>query len=222
MGTQGDGTLGTVLRALREDAGLSQEELAERAGLSPHAISALERGTRTRPYPHTLRSLATALDLTDEQRAALVAAVPARSSRQAAAPAAPVRARDLPVPATPLVGRDDDVSRVADLLGTGRLVTLSGPGGVGKTRLALAVADRVRDRFAHGVTLVELAPLLEAPQVVAAVADAVDAVRDPARPVLDDVVDVLRGNTGCSSSTTSSTCSTPPPTWPPSSSRSPT
>lgn len=194
MGTQGDGTLGTVLRALREGAGLSQEELAERAGLSPHAISALERGTRTRPYPHTLRSLATALDLTDEQRAVLVAAVPARSSRQAtAAAAAPVRPRDLPVPATPLVGRDDDVSRVADLLGTGRLVTLSGPGGVGKTRLALAVAARVRDRFAHGVTLVELAPLLEAPQVVAAVADAVDAVRDPARPVLDDVVDVLRG-----------------------------
>lgn len=191
MGTQGDNTLGPVLRAMREDAGLSQEELAERAGLSPHAISALERGTRTRPYPHTLRSLATALDLTDDQRAALVAAVPARSSRQAAA--APVRPRDLPVPATPLVGRDDDVSRVADLLGAGRLVTLSGPGGVGKTRLALAVAARVRDRFADGVTLVELAPLLEAAQVVAAVADAVDAVRDPTRPVLDDAVDALRG-----------------------------
>ena len=192
MGTHGESTLGTVLRTLREEAGLSQEELAERAGLSPHAISALERGTRTRPYPHTLRSLATALELTDDQRAALVAAVPARSSRQAAATAA-VRPRDLPVPATPLVGRDDDVARVADLLGTGRLVTLSGPGGVGKTRLALAVATRVRDRFADGVTLVELAPLLEAGQVVAAVADAVDAARDPARPVLDDVVDRLRG-----------------------------
>lgn len=185
-------TLGSLLRELREGAGLSQEELAERAGLSPHAISALERGTRTRPYPHTLRSLATALDLTDDERAGLVAAVPARSSRQAAATAS-VRPRDLPVPATPLVGRDDDVARVADLLGTGRLVTLSGPGGVGKTRLALAVAARVRDRFADGVTLVELAPLLEAGQVVAAVADAVDAVRDPARPVLDDVVDLLRG-----------------------------
>lgn len=117
MGTHGESTLGTVLRTLREEAGLSQEELAERAGLSPHAISALERGTRTRPYPHTLRSLAGALELTDDQRAALVAAVPARSSRQAAATAS-VRPRDLPVPATPLVGRDDDVARVADLLGT--------------------------------------------------------------------------------------------------------
>ena len=52
-----------MLRALRERAGLTQEELAERAGLTSHAISALERGVRTRPYPHTIRSLATALDL---------------------------------------------------------------------------------------------------------------------------------------------------------------
>ena len=81
VGTRGDGTLGSVLRALREDAGLSQEELAERAGLSSHAISALERGTRTRPYPHTLRSLATALDLGEDQRAALLAAVPSRTPR---------------------------------------------------------------------------------------------------------------------------------------------
>ena len=83
MGTRGDSTLGSVLRALREDAGLSQEELAERAGLSSHAISALERGTRTRPYPHTLRSLATALDLGEELSAALLAAVPSRTPRHA-------------------------------------------------------------------------------------------------------------------------------------------
>ena len=64
-----------MLRALREAAGLSQEELAERAGLSPHAISALERGTRTRPYPHTLRALAQALDLDEADRARLLGAV---------------------------------------------------------------------------------------------------------------------------------------------------
>ena len=52
------GGLGAILRALREQAGLTQEELAERAGLTSHAISALERGVRTRPYPHTIRSLA--------------------------------------------------------------------------------------------------------------------------------------------------------------------
>lgn len=96
----GTTTLGALLRALREAAGLSQEELAERAGLSPHAISALERGTRTRPYPHTLRSLASALDLDDDQRAELLAAVPARAAR-VPADQAPSRPRDLPLPATP-------------------------------------------------------------------------------------------------------------------------
>ena len=196
MGTRGDGTLGSVLRGLREDAGLSQEELAERAGLSPHAISALERGTRTRPYPHTLRSLASALDLGEDQRAALLAAVPPRSPRTAAPTSAADGTsgrRDLPVPATPLIGRDDDVGRVADLLRTSRLVTLSGPGGVGKTRLSLAAAASVRDRYADGVRLVELAPLLEPGQLLPAVADAVAATRDPARSVTDDIVDRLRG-----------------------------
>ncbi|NPC42434.1 helix-turn-helix domain-containing protein [Nocardioides sp. zg-1230] len=195
MGTRGDTTLGTVLRALREDAGLSQEELAERAGLSPHAISALERGTRTRPYPHTLRALATALDLSEEQRAALLAAVPSRTRAAATTTAgATVGRRELPVPASPLIGRDDDVGRVADLLRTSRLVTLSGPGGVGKTRLSLAAAAAVRDRYADGVRLVELAPLLEPGQLLPAVADAVDATRDPSRSVSDDIVDRLRGS----------------------------
>lgn len=191
MGIEGASTLGSVLRGLRESAGLSQEELAERAGLSPHANSALERGTRTRPYPHTLRSLAGALDLDEDQRAGL-AAVPARAARTPSDPASS-RPRDLPVPATPLVGRDDDVSRVADLLRSSRLVTLSGPRGVGKTRLGLAVAASVRDRFVDGVTLVELAPLIEAGQVLPAIADAVDAARDPARTVADDVAEQLRG-----------------------------
>lgn len=56
------------LRHLRERAGLSQEELAERAGLTPNAISALERGARRHPYPNTVRALADVLGLLDEER----------------------------------------------------------------------------------------------------------------------------------------------------------
>ena len=68
----------TLLRQLRDAAGLTQEELASRAGLTAKAVSALERGARKRPYPHTVRALAEALDLSDDERAALIEAVPRR------------------------------------------------------------------------------------------------------------------------------------------------
>ncbi|SEC49737.1 Predicted ATPase [Nocardioides exalbidus] len=193
MGTTTPGGLAPLLRRLREAAGLSQEELAGRSGLSVHAISALERGTRTRPYPHTLRSLAAALGLTEDERTRLFGSVPARGAHAAAVDVEAVTPRGLPRPVTDLVGREEDVEQVAELLSTSRLVTLSGPGGVGKTRLALAVATRVSNRFADGVALVELAPLLDRDQVLSAVADAVEAGRDPGRAVLDGVVERLGG-----------------------------
>ena len=92
------------LRALREAAGLTQEELAFRAGLSPHAVGALERGVRQRPHPHTVRSLADALGLPEDERAVLIAAVPKRSGtassgRQVALASSAVS--PLPRPATP-------------------------------------------------------------------------------------------------------------------------
>jgi transcriptional regulator with XRE-family HTH domain len=62
-------TFGGVLRRFRERAGLSQEELAERAGLTANAIGALERGERQRPYPQTVRQLADALALAPLQGA---------------------------------------------------------------------------------------------------------------------------------------------------------
>ena len=74
LDTGGD-AFGDRLRSLRERAGLTQEELASRAGLTPNAISALERGTRTRPYPHTVRSLADALQLSESERADLIGSI---------------------------------------------------------------------------------------------------------------------------------------------------
>jgi transcriptional regulator with XRE-family HTH domain len=70
---------GALLRRYREAAGLSQEDLAERAGLTAKEIGALERGERQRPQPHTLQQLAAALRLSDQQRAAFIAAVPRRA-----------------------------------------------------------------------------------------------------------------------------------------------
>jgi predicted ATPase len=94
---------------------------------------------------------------------------------------------NLPVPATPFLGRERELAEVAALLAAGepRLVTLTGPGGVGKTRLALQAAGAAADRFEHGVFWVPLAPLGDPSLVVAAAAQAVGAKGSLAEHVSD-------------------------------------
>ena len=82
---------------------------------------------------------------------------------------------NLPAEPTPLVGRERELVEIAALLRTSRVVTLTGPGGSGKTRLALAAAARLVDAFADGVLLVELAPLRDPELVERAIADVVGA-----------------------------------------------
>jgi transcriptional regulator with XRE-family HTH domain len=92
MATAPEGSFGEQLRRLRERAGLTQEEVAERAGLTPDAIGMLERGVRRQPHPGTVRALADALGLPGGERAALLAAVPRRgTARRPRPPAAPPR-----------------------------------------------------------------------------------------------------------------------------------
>jgi Domain of unknown function (DUF4062)/NB-ARC domain len=99
----------------------------------------------------------------------------AARSAASAAPSSP-RSRPLPAGTTSLVGREQDIDEVAGLLGgpEERMVTLTGPGGVGKTRLALAVGERLRDRF-DGVAFVPLETATRPEQVLAGIARAVQA-----------------------------------------------
>ena len=111
-----DAPFGAQLRRLREAASLTQEELAARAGLTAKGISDLERGARRRPYPHTVRSLVDALGLSEDERAALFAAVPRRGSTATSLPTeAPWST--LPVSPTPLVGRERHLEEIKTLLG---------------------------------------------------------------------------------------------------------
>ena len=131
-----------LLRQHRLAAGLTQEELAERAGLSDRGISDLERGARSHPHRETVRLLADALGLSGAARATFVRAAPRSIGRTVAR--SEQTAAQLPVPLTPLIGRHQE--RAGAHLASCRTmwsgcVTLTGPGGVGKTRLALAVAS---------------------------------------------------------------------------------
>ena len=151
-----DVSFGARLRWLRETAGLTQEELASRAGLTRKAISMLERGERKRPYPHTVRALADALGLSEQERATLVGAV---SRRDGDAPipdreAAATYPSALPASLTPLLGREREVEEIERLLrqaDTVRLLTLTGPGGIGKTRLVIEAAQKAAGEFPDGV-----------------------------------------------------------------------
>ena len=80
-------SFGAQLKALREAAGFTQDELATIAGLSVHAVSALERGQRRRPHVETIRALSAALDLAEPVRNALLASARAPFSGAAASPA---------------------------------------------------------------------------------------------------------------------------------------
>jgi class 3 adenylate cyclase len=92
------------------------------------------------------------------------------------------RPKNLPVQLTSLVGREEEITEVTRLLDRARLLTLSGPGGVGKTRLALAVAERVRSRFGAGVGFVPLAAVTRPELVLGGIARAVGAeLGGPAR-----------------------------------------
>lgn len=168
-------TFGSRLRHYRERAGLSQEALAERAGLAASAIAALERGRRQHPRAHTVRQLADALGLAGEERTALLAVARATPASESVVSATPAdrdrRLPSLPIPATNLIGRESELAAATLLLAGGvRLLTLTGPGGAGKTRLALAVAAGLVANYPDGVAFVDLAPLRDARLVPAAIA----------------------------------------------------
>jgi predicted ATPase/transcriptional regulator with XRE-family HTH domain len=162
-----------LLKHYRQAAGLSQEALAARAGLSARAISDLERGIYQRPRFDTLQLLLGALALPEPQQALLRAAAEPEQATGVpeAAPPAPTFP-SLPLAPMPLIGRAAERAHLRQLMRSaeGRLVTITGPSGVGKTRLAVQVASELAPDFPDGVGLVALAPLQASalvPEVVA-------------------------------------------------------
>jgi predicted ATPase/DNA-binding XRE family transcriptional regulator len=187
-----------LLKQYRTAVTLSQEGLAERAGVSPRAISDLERGLHRAPYPDTIRLLADALGLDVEARARLIAAA-VRQRLAIPAPPEPKRAvSGLPVPLTPLLGRERDEESVMDLLmqPNVRLMTLTGPGGVGKTRLAIQIASGLSVTQPQCVGFVELAGIRNATLVLPTIIQELGLRVEPGR----DLVEVVAAHVGATRS----------------------
>jgi len=198
MGARMDEAFAELLRGYRLAAGLTQEALAERAGLGVRSVQALEGGD-SRPQRDTLRRLVDALALGEGERARLLAAgtpVPRRRSAPSVAahpqPRPPAPRHNLPLALTELIGREAERSAVLALLTEARLVMLLGSGGVGKTRLALAVASELVDRYPDGVWLVELAALAEGRLVARTVLETLGTREEGDRPWLETLTEHLR------------------------------
>ena len=159
------------MKGLREAAGFTQEELATIAGLSVHAVSALERGHRRRPQLDTVRALAIALDLDGQARDALFERARAALSDTVADE---LSEGLLPLAPTGLIGRHDEMRTLQGWLEQPslRLITLTGPGGAGKTRLALELAHGVAADGAARVVHVPLAAIREPSFVALGIAEA--------------------------------------------------
>nr|CEL19790.1 transcriptional regulator, SARP family [Kibdelosporangium sp. MJ126-NF4]CTQ97015.1 transcriptional regulator, SARP family [Kibdelosporangium sp. MJ126-NF4] len=155
------GRFGTLLRQLRLDAELTQQELGERSGVSVRAIRRLETGSRGDPRVATVRLLADALCLSPDMREELLAAAAGTTPAVGVSePTSPVP-RQLPAQAEVFVGRGDELAllnEAFDAAEPGGMVVVSavGGGGIGKTWLALRWAQHNVDRFPDGQLFVDL------------------------------------------------------------------
>jgi non-specific serine/threonine protein kinase len=181
-----------LLRRARMGARLSQAALAQKTGLSERAISDLERGVRRFPYSDTVTRLIQALDL-GERECSLFESGALRLNAVVDEPAgAGIAANNLPVQLTSFIGRVQDTAAIRAELTRTRLLTLAGPGGVGKTRLALRVAEEELGNFRDGVWFVELAPLTEPTLVPEMVANLFNIRESPDQPLITGLSNILR------------------------------
>ncbi len=173
-------SFGQLLREYRRKAGLTQEALARRTDLSVDAIAGLERGRRSVPHVETLRRLVEGLQLSSSERDELVHA--ADPSARPSAPPRQIRS-NVPVALSRFVGRAHALAALQQLLTAQeprtRLLTLVGPGGIGKTRLALEVARSLVDtaavqRFPDGIWLADLSGLDDPALIPSQVAGAIE------------------------------------------------
>jgi predicted ATPase/DNA-binding XRE family transcriptional regulator len=193
-----DQSFGDWLRQRRQELDLTREELARQVGCSSATLRKLEAEER-RPSKQMAGRLADILQVPPDERASFLRfargdpfAGPSNPIRPDPSQQRQVPRHNLPNQLTSFIGREKEIAELTQLLAEARLLTLTGPGGAGKTRLALQVATGVADQFPDGAWLVELAPLAELELVPQAVATVLGVREMPGRPVVETLLDHLR------------------------------
>jgi len=192
-------SFGAWVARQRKTLGLTRAELAQCAGCSVSALRKIE-GDERRPSRQLAELLAGCLHIPDDQHPTflqvarghlrverLAAVVPQPAMAFGSEHDRPQPAFRLPTPPTPLIGRDAEMATLTRLLRDPqcRLLTLVGPGGIGKTRLALEVASAQIERIPNGVYFAPLASLSSPEFIVPAIANALDLMfSGPATPLI--------------------------------------
>lgn len=166
----GSADFGTLLRQHRLASGVTQERLAEQARISVAAVGSLERGIRRAPHRETVALLAEALSLSGPEKAGFETAAEHARARQARAdPTGPAHG-NLPTRLTTFVGRDNEIAEIEALLKLHRLVTITGSGGVGKTRVAVEVSRRLQSDEQREIRFVDLSAVSDGAFVAGTIA----------------------------------------------------
>jgi predicted ATPase/transcriptional regulator with XRE-family HTH domain len=192
-------SFGEWVKRRRKSLDLTQKELAERVGCSIAALQKIERDER-RPSRQMAGRIIDFLEVSPEQHSILLKiargerameTLPSKPEPVPAIPSAGSAPMRLPVPTTPLVGRETELAHITRLFQDPhcRLLTLTGSGGVGKTRLALEAARQVQDALKNGACFVSLMGVSAPEFMVPAIADALDfsisGSLDPTKQILN-------------------------------------
>jgi len=192
-----ESTFGSWLKDRRKVLDLTQDELARRVGCSPMLVRKIEADER-RPSKQIAELLSAHLDVPTDERADFVRFARSKNARYSSTEHSPWRTwrhhlTNLPVPPTSLFGREQDIAEIVRRIARDhvRLLTLVGPPGIGKTRLALACADELLDHFDDGVFFVALASVQEPDLVAPTIARALAVTEIAAQSILNSLTQHL-------------------------------
>ena len=185
-------TFGVWLRKQRRALDLTRQVFADQVGCAEVTLRRIEAGT-LKPSKELASILLEKLGIPDAEWPQWISFARGLSNLPTlSSPSSSKPITNLPAPLTSFIGREKELEQIKKRLEKNRLVTLTGSGGVGKTRLSIQVASELLDEYLHGVWLVELAPVTNPSLVVQTVCTALDVTPQVNMPAFNVLMEYLR------------------------------